>query len=160
MHWIHEGVTISITKQGDFVYGLEGFTIRFATLQEARNAIDRDLEAARVSADTAVDTVVLTDSGTRVTLLHMQEGTGKWLTDPKGQEGPYYADEPGVADLLLKIRALEERQAKLYDRLSQAEIRYRSGYGRQSPEEVKQVMESFLVGLSVAREQWAKAQSQ
>lgn len=151
MEWTHEGTSIAVNANGEFDAGGR----RFLSLAEAKAGITESNKAARHAVDKAVNLVVLTRQGFPVTLHRIHEGTGAWLTEPKGAEGPFYINNPEVAGLLQQMDELKTAENKLARIVAKAEIKYRKGYGHQTAEGVEATTLAFLHGVETAKTVWA-----
>lgn len=153
--WTHEGVIITINNEGRFIY--PGHQFPMDSLAEAKRQITAINKSARHSTDKAINLMVLNVHGNPVTLRRIHEGTGRWLTEPKDQEGPFYLNIPEVAALLKDARALEVSGARKQRAASAAGIHYRMNYGHQSADDIEQVTANFLQGCEAAKVKWASS---
>ena len=153
LEWEHEGVKIEVDGKGCFAYKVDGEPDRqFDTLREARESITQTHKAQRRSP---INLSVLNYIGEPVTLRRIHEGTGDWLTEPKGVDHPYYVNEPGVAEALKRIKQARLAIDILHKVVADAKIEYKRIYGRSDADAIDAATASFRAGIEAATTRWA-----
>lgn len=132
--WDYKGETITLTKHGRFKFQsdeTDGDPATYASLDDAKNAIDKALATRVQAARQSVALPALTNDGRSITITGIRRGTGDYLF--KGAEKDYhttpdYVDTPTVRALLGKKLALENESRRLGQLLQPATLhrRYRA----------------------------------
>ena len=160
LSWDRDGTTITVTRHGYFSFEEGGET--YASLEEARVAVDKRHATAKAAQKVKLALPALYPDGEPCVITGIHAGTGQYMATPartspayNNQSRPAYVDTPQVRRVLALLLEAEKRVDALGATLAHAALPAIGLYVKQSmakdyPMVIHNLTENYAVAIKNA----------